>query len=812
MGERTGRTSVIVIGGGIVGCSILYHLAKTGRCDALLLERNELTSGATWHAAGNVHTQSAFPNLSALQAYSLRLYDGLAEEVGQEVGSHVVGGFFLAQTPERMEEFRFLAGKFRALGIEYELVTPSEIKAKHPLIATDGLVGGAWDPEEGYVDPYSVTMGLAAGARRYGASILREKRVDRIERRSGGWRVHVGEEYWDCEILVNAGGFWANEVARMVGARLPITNMEHHYIVTESMAEVAAHPNELPMIRDTDSQFYMRQEADGLLLGPWEKDCRAAWGGKGAPWSFGMELFEDDLDRLSDELSAIHARVPALNAAGVKRIVNGAISFAPDARPMIGPLPGAPDFFVACGFLGGIAQAGGVGLAMSQWILDGEPEMDLSFIDVARFGDWTTQAFARERTYEVFPIRYEIIYPQLERQTGRRLRTTPIYSTQLAYGAVMGQAYGWERPLWYAPDHVAPRDEPSFERPNWFEHVGEECRAVAERVGLIDISAYSKFLVEGANAHAFLDYVGSAKAPTVDGRMRLSLLLNERGGVIGDVTVCRLSETSFYLVGATLAEGVYRRWLERHAAAFDVSISVATASRGVLGVTGPNARALLQSLSEDDFSTSAFPFMTCRPVEIGRVRGFALRVSYAGELGWELHCPMEHLYDLFDTLLAEGEPHGLQLVGSRALSNLRLEKGYRSWGHELTVEVSPRAAGLEAFCSRSKDYIGRAAVDAARETIPQRVLATLAVEPRGGDSREADCWGSEPIFQGETLVGYATSGGYGWRLGQSLCVGWINSDVAEPGGKLDVQILGDRRAATVVADPAFDPDNARLLS
>ena len=344
----------------------------------------------------------------------------------------------------------------------------------------------------------------------------------------------------------------------------------------------------------------------------------------------------------------------------------------------------------------------------------------------------------------------------------------------------MGQAYGWERPLWFAPDGTAARDAPSFERPNWFEPVGEECRAVAERVGLIDMSSYAKFRVEGPDALAFLDHVGSAKVPGKDGGMRLSLLLNDRGGIIGDVTICRLSETSFYLIGATLGEGITRRWLERCASGFDVSISVITEARGALGVTGPNARALLQSISGDDFSAEAFPFMTCREVEIGQGRALALRVSYAGELGWELHCPSESLRDLFDALTAVGAPHGLRLVGSRALGNLRLEKGYRSWGHELTIEVSPRAAGLEAFCSGKKDYIGRAAVDAARETTPRRMLATLSVAPRGDGRREADCWGSEPIFDGETLVGYATSGGYGWRIGQSLCVGWIDAAAATP--------------------------------
>ncbi len=799
------QVEVIVIGGGIVGCSILYHLAKIGVKDAVLLERNELTSGATWHAAGNVHTQSAYANLSALQAYSLRLYDGLAEEVGQEVGSHVVGGFFLAQSQERMREFSFLAGKFRALGLEYELVTPAEIVAKHPLINPDGLVGGAWDPEEGYVDPYSVTMGLAAGARQMGARIERGKRVEAIRRDANEWVLTVGDETWRCDKLVNCGGFWANDVANMIGARLPITNMEHHYLVTENMPSVETLDYELPMIRDTDSGFYLRQEAQGLLFGPWEEDCRAAWNNQSAPWDFGMELFDDDLDRMEDGIASVFHRVPGIADTGIKRIVNGAISFAPDARPMIGPLPGVPDYFVACGFLGGIAQAGGIGLAMSQWIVDGEPEMDLSFIDVARFGDWTTREFARARTYEVFPRRYEIIYPHAERETGRELRTTPIYARLLEQGAVMGQAYGWERPLWFAPDGVEARDEPSFTRPNWWRYVGEECRALADSVGLIEMSSYAKFEVSGPDAARYLDWIGSAAVPASDGRMALSLLLNDRGGIVGDVTVCRLAQDRFYLVGATLAEGIYRRWLETQARDYDVDVSVVTSDYAVLGVAGPNSRALLQSLTRADFSAEAFPFMSAREVEIGGIACRALRVSYSGELGWELHCAMGDQARLFDVLQEAGAAFELRLVGSRSLGNLRLEKGYRSWGSEMTTEVSPHAAGLERFCSQRKDYLGRAAVDAERESPPPKKLATLVVQ-----SDDADCWGSEPVLIDDEVVGYITSGGYGWRSGQSLAVAWLDATHAQPGTELQVQILQQAISARVVADPVYDSGDIKL--
>ncbi len=801
----TTQARIIIIGGGIVGVSTLYHLAKAGETGALLLERRELTAGATWHAAGNVHTQSAYANLSGLQAYSLRLYDGLAKEVGQEVGSHIVGGFFLAQTKERMKEFKHLAGKFRGLGLEYELVTPDEIKAKYPLMNVSDLIGGAWDPEEGYVDPYSVTMGLAAGALKYGGKIRRNCQIDSIKRLpSGHWRLTAGEDVFECEIIVNAAGFWADEVARMVGTRLPITNMEHQYLVTEAMPSVEALGYELPMIRDTDSQYYLRQEGQGLLLGPWEQDARRAWNKSDgrAPWTFGQELFEDDWDRLEDGLSAIFHRIPELEQTGIKRGVNGAISFAPDGRSMIGPMPGVPGFFVACGFLGGIAQGGGIGLAMSQWILEGESELDLHFIDVARFGDWTTREFACERTHEMLPIRYELIYPGIERKSGRPLKTTPIYNDLMSHGAIMGQAYGWERPLWYAPGGEV--DEPSFDRPNWWNHVGREAKAMAEACGLSEMSSYGKFRISGPDGMAFLDHIGSAKVPSKSGKVALSLILNDRGGVVGDITIENSGDGTFYCVGATLGVALYQRWMEDHISDFDVRIENITDHYAAIGIAGPKSRTLLNALSCGAFDD--FPFMTSNEVEISRVRCKAIRISFSGELGWELHCPMLNQKTLFDALMTEGEKHGLILMGARAMDMLRIEKGYRSWGHEKTTEVTPHAASLERFCSTTKDYIGRAVVDREREVSPTKRFVTLEI-----DAKAPPCWGTELLLKGGTLLGYVTSGGMGWRSGKMLAVGWIDSTDITAGDTLQVQVLQETYDAQVVSDSVYDPDNKRLL-
>ena len=891
---------IIIIGGGIVGCSVLYHLARAGCRDALLIERAELTAGATWHAAGNVHNQNPIPNLSTLQAYSMQLYDGLAAEVGQAVGSHVVGGIFLAQSRARMQEFKFLAGKFKALGLPYELVTPADIQARFPLIDTAGLEGGAWDPDEGYVDPYSVAMGLAAGARKNGARILRNTRITAIRRtRSGHWRLSGdgggggdgvdggdggsgdgglprhprsphprhprsplsgGDLEFECEIVVNAAGFWGNEVAQMVGGELPIVNMEHHYLVTESMPEIAAHidgggaAGELPLIRDLDAQFYLRQEGDGLLFGPWEKDCRPAWGGGGAPWDFGQELFSPDLERMEAELGAVYRRVPALGRAGIKRVVNGAISFTPDGRGLLGPLPGAPNFFVACGFVSGIAQGGGVGRALAEWLLEGETAMDLSFMDVARFGDWSTPAFARARVVATFPKRYEIAYPQLEQESGRSLKTTPIYARLQERGAVFGQAYGWERPLWFAADGgdgdggdgggdgdgadapTAARDEPSFSAPNWWAQVGVEARAAHTAAALFEMSSYSKWEIAGPEAAAFLNRVVISRLPAA-GRLALGLMLNRRGGIVGDLVLAGLPGGGFYAVGATLAEGIYQRWFEQQRGRLEVSIRVVTADFAALGVVGPAARALLSELSESgdaDFSNAEFPFMTWRAARIGGIDCRALRLSYAGELGWELHCKMDAQVELFDALVAAGARHGLQLAGGRALSHLRLEKGYRSWGADLTAEVTPAAAGLARFCRpelpEKVDANGRAAAleaalnkaGAAGAAWPPKSLATLVFDA----PTAAGCWGSEPVFRGDgdgaddgagdaagdDCVGYVTSGGYGWRIGRHLAVAWLATEVCAPGTALSIGILGERCQATVAADPVYDPSNAKLRS
>ncbi len=802
----TTHVRIVIIGGGIIGVSTLYHLTKAGETDVLLLERRELAAGATWHAAGNVHTQSAFANLSALQAYSLRLYDRLATEVGQEIDSHIVGGFFLAQTKERMEEFKHLAGKFRSLGLEYELVTSTEIHKAHPLLNVSDLQGGAWDPEEGYVDPYSVTMGLAAAARKQGGTIKRNTQVDSIFRMpSGQWRLNAGEEVFECETIVNCAGFWANEIAEMVGARLPITNMEHQYLVTESMKEVASLNRELPVIRDCDSQYYLRQEGLGLLLGPWERNCRHAWSehdGR-APWSFGQELFENDWDRLSDRLAAIFNRVPALENAGIKRGVNGAISFAPDGRPIIGSLAGIPGFFVACGFVGGISQGGGIGLAMSQWILEDETELDLHCIDVARFGSWTTREFARERTYEIFPLRYEIIYPGIERKSGRLLETTPIYDDLLARGAVMGQTYGWERPLWYALDGKTT-DEHSFDRPNWWDHVGNEAMSMAAACGLTEMSTFGKFRISGPDAPKFLDYIGSAKCPAKPGSAVLSLMLNRRGGIVGDIIIVNSGDNSFYCVGPTLGVMIYQRWMEKHADGFEIQIENVTDQIAALGIAGPRSRNLLNALSGSSFNN--FPYMTSKTVVVGCVQCRAIRVSYSGELGWELHCPMQNQKPLFDAIIHEGASHGLVLVGSRAMGMLRLEKGYRSWGNELTTEVTPHAAGMEKFCSKKKDYLGRTAVEAERVNPPCKQYVTLEF-----DADAPPCWGTEPVLTHGKLIGYVTSGGMGWRCGKMLAVAWIDSDHAVPGSALQVQILLNLHDATVVVDPVYDPSNKRQL-
>lgn len=797
---------VVVIGGGIVGCSILYHLTRSGWNDVALVERAELTAGSTWHAAANTHTLNGNAMMARLQHETLKLYETLEADTGSPIGLHRVGGVFLASTRDRLHEFRGYCDRAKVIGFDLRMVTVEEIKAFNPLLDTTGLVGGMYDPLDGHVDPNGVTHAFANGARRLGARVFRHSPVVELRPlKDGGWRVVTPERTIRCEYVVNAAGFHANEIAAMTGHRLPIVAMEHQYLVTETMPAVAALNRELPLTREPDASYYLRQEGQGLLIGVYEKDARP-WAVDGVPPDFGQELLPADIDRLEGNLAHLMVRVPAFAEAGIKRVVNGPITFTPDARPLVGPLPGHPTLFVAAGFLAGFSMAGGFGRAIAEWIVEGEPPIDLFDADVTRFGDFATRDYCVAKIKETYTKRYAIAYPLEERPAGRPLRLAPLHSRQKENGAVFGFAYGWERPLWYAGKGHPAATTNTFTRPPWFQTVGLECRALREGVGLMDMSVFAKYEVEGADAAHWLDRVLANHMPESVGAIRIAQALDSRGRIVGDFTVTRVGPDRFYLIGPSAAEAYHRRWFERHRAGYAVSVRAVSGRYGIFGIAGPKARELLSRLARDEVSSKALPFLRARSMDVGPAPARVMRLSFTGDLGFEIHFPIEYQVALYDALKSAGTDLGLVDVGAFALDSLRLEKGYGRWGLEYSRNRTPFEAGLQRFVALDKgEFIGRAALKSIKDTPARQKLVMLMVEADDADPR-----GDEPVYANGTLVGVTTSGGYGHAVGKSIALAYVRSEYTADGADLTVDILGQRRPARVSIRPLFDPEGARL--
>ncbi len=797
----------VVIGGGIVGTSVLYHLARAGWSDAVLVEKGEVASGSTWHAAGNTPHFNTSLNLSRLHLASTALYQRLPAETGQAVGFHQTGSLRLASVPGRMDEYRRHRGKARTIGLPFELVGPAEIRRLHPLVETAGLLGAAWNPEDGHVDPSSVTQALARGARDRGAEVYRHTRVVGIARTRGGeWRVETDRGAVTTEVVVIAAGTWAREVGRLCGLDLPIVPMEHQYLVTEAIPELRALGVEVPIVREVDVSYYLRQEGDGFLLGPYERGARP-FGVGGIPPGFGADLLPPDLARLQPIVEGAMARVPALAKAGILRVVNGPITYTPDGNPLLGPAFGLRGVWLACGFSFGITQAGGAGACLAEWIVEGPPSIDLWEVDPRRYGSYATERYAVARCIDIYEDEYAIVYPQDDRRAGRPARTSPLHDRLRAAGAVFGVRNGWERPYWFAPPGVEARDVPSFRRTNWFAHVGAEARTVRERVGLLELSSFSKYEVSGPGAEAFLDRLCANRLPR-PGRIALSQLLNARGTIECDVTVTRLAPDRFFVLSAAVAELHDLDWLLRHAPETGVTIENVTNRWGVLILVGPRAREVLARVTDADLSSAAFPWLSAREIAVGPAPVRALRIDFVGELGWELHHPIEYQLGLYEALVEAGADLGLVNFGLRAMDSLRLEKAYRVWGADINTEVTPLEAGLGRFVAFDKgDFVGRPALLAQRRDGVRKRLATLEVA-----ALDADCHGNEAVFFGKQdgrVVGITTSGGYAHWLGKSLAVAYLDADVAAPGARLEVEILGERRPAVIVPEPLFDPESRR---
>ncbi len=801
------QTRVLVIGGGIAGCSTLYHLTRMGWSDVVLVERGELTSGSTWHASGNVPNFSPSLNIMKLQSYSIGLYERLEEETGQDVGLHLTGSLRLADNAERMDEFRRIAAMGRLTGIEFALIGPDEIKARHPFVDTDGLLGALADARDGHIDPSGVTQALAKGARDSGAEIVRNNPVEAIARQgSGPWQVTTPKGVITADILVNAAGFRAGEVAAMVGHPLPMVSMEHQYVVTEDIDALRTYDGELPLLRDVDASFYLRQERKGLVLGPYEKTA-PPWAVDGVPPEFGQELLPPDLDRLEEIIEKAIRRVPLIAEGGVKTVVNGAITYTPDGGPLIGPQFGVPDYFLCTAFSFGIVQGGGGGKACAQWIVDGGHDIDPFEIDPRRFGPHATIPYTVEKACEIYHHEYVVAYPDREWPAGRPARSTPIDGRLAAKGAVFGSRFGWERPNWFAPKGTVPEDVNSFRHTNWFEPVGAECRAVRQRVGVLNLSGFSKFEVSGTGAEAFLDGLVANRVPRSTGAIVLAHALTPGGGIAAEFTITRLSDDRFYLVSAAAAEHHDLDWLRDHAPTDgSVTIEAVTTRLGNLVVAGPESRKVLAQLTDADLSNSAFPWLSARHIEIGYAPVRALRVNFVGELGWELHHPIESQCAIYDALFEAGADAGIADFGLRAMDSLRFEKAYRMWGAELTRETTPLEAGLERFVKfDNRNFVGREALLRQRDEGLSQKLACLRI-----DVDRADAKGWEPVLDGKHLVGATASGGYAHTLGHGIALAYVRPDLVEPGTPLAVEILGDVRPATVLEDPPFDPANERL--
>jgi dimethylglycine dehydrogenase len=799
------RAQVVVIGGGVVGASVLYHLAKAGWTDVVLIERDELTSGSTWHAAGGMHTLNGDPNVAKLQKYTIELYREIEEASGQSCSIHITGGVDLAGTPERMDFLKLACARARYLGLGMEVISVDEAARIFPLMDKRHFVGALYNPLEGHVDPAGVTQAYAKAARNLGAEVYRFTRVTDLKPRpDGSWDVITDKGNVVAEHVVNAAGLWAREVGRLVGLELPILAMEHQYLVTGEIPEVVASPKEVLHAIDFEGEIYMRQEGKGMLIGTYEK-AGVPWAERETPWNFSHELLPPDLDRIAGSLEVGFRHFPALERAGIKKIVNGPFTFAPDGNPVVGPIRGLHNYWVACGVMAGFSQGGGVGLALSNWMVHGDPGFDVWAMDVARFGDWATMAYTNAKVRENYSRRFSIRFPNEELPAARPLRMTPVFDRLKAKGAVFGAAFGLEHALWFAPTGTEAREDVTYRRSNAHGPVSDECRAVRNAVGLSEISSFAKYEVTGPGAGAWLERILANKLPR-EGRLTLSPMLNDNGRLIGDFTVGNAGRDRFFVFGSGIAEEYHLRWFEAHLPPTGVAIRPLRTELLGLGVAGPKSRALLARICRDDVSNAALPFLSFRTLEVAMLPARVGRISFTGELGYEIWVPADCQLALYEALASAGADLGLAHFGARALNSLRLEKSFGNWAREYRPLYAPGEAGLDRFVDVTKpDFVGRDAVLRDRALGPARRLVTFVV-----DANDADAIGDEPVWHDGEVVGWITSGGYGHCVGKSIALGYVPAALATAASGFEVEILGERRAASLAREPLLDPEGERM--
>lgn len=829
---------VVVIGGGVVGVSTLYHLAKMGWSDVVLIERKELTSGSTWHAAGLLPLFNLSYSVGKLHQYSVDLYPSLEAETDLNVGFSRVSNIRLANSPDRMDEYRYYAGVAKTIGVDVNFLTPEQVHEIWPLAQMDGVLGAIQHPADGYIQPADLTQALAKGARQRGATIMRNTTVTGITQKANGeWVVATDQGEITCEHVVSATGSFARQTGAMVGLDVPVIPVEHQYIVTEQhpaiMERRAKGLPEMGVLRESDSSWYMREEAGGLLLGPYEVGAPACYV-KGPAANSEYELFPDALERLEPYILSAIERVPAFGELGIKKVYNGAIAYTPDGSPIVGPAPGLKNFWLNEGHSFGITAAGGAGWQLAHWIVDGEPTIDMMGVDPRRFGTYTDEGYLIEKNEEAYAKVFTVHYPDEEREAARPLRQTPCYDRMKKLGAVFGSVFGWERPNWFAPEgyelsdadldrpetllnHNHPdvpgapiREKWSFRRSNYFEHVGNECRHVTEKVGIQDMSAFAKCLISGPGAEEWLGKLLSNAVPKKIGRVSLSYLLTPAGGVRSEFTVYKRGPQSYYLVSAGALEQHDHDYLIKALPADgSVKFERLTTAMGVLVLAGPRARDVLAKVTRTDLSNEAFPWLTGKRISIGAAPCDALRVNFIGELGWEFHHPIEMQNYIFDKLMEAGAEFDIKPFGIRAMTSMALEKSYKLIPRELSVEYNALESGLERFISMKKpDFVGRDGLLAKKEAGLSSTLVTLEVL----GVTDADARGSEAIYRDGQLVGRATSGGYGWRTAKSLALAMIAPEHANLGTELEISILGTMHKAVVIPDSPFDPENLALRS
>jgi dimethylglycine dehydrogenase len=826
----------VVIGGGVVGVSTLYHLAKKGWSDSVLIERKELTSGSTWHAAGLLPLFNLSYSVGQLHKYSVRFYQELEKETGQNVGFRQVSNIRLARTRDRWNEFMYYAGIAETIGVKVEKLTPGQLKELWPLCETDGIIGAIRHPDDGYIQPADLTQALAKGARAMGAEIYRYTSVENVTREGDRWIVHTDKGAISCEHIICCTGNFARKTGEMFGLDIPVLPVEHQYIVTEPHPAIIARQKaglpEMGVLREADSSWYMREENGGLLLGPYEHGAPACYMNAPDPNSE-YELFQEDLDRLAPHIETAMVRVPAFGEVGIKKVYNGAIAYTPDGSPIVGPAWDVPNLWLNEGHSFGVTAAGGAGWQLAEWIVEGEPTVDMLGVDPRRFGPYAARGYLKAKNEEAYANVFTPHYPDEERSAARPLKTTPCYTRMKALGAVFGSVYGWERPGWFAPEgYAVPATELaqddvltnhnhapalpdgrivekwSFHRSNYFDFVGDEIKNVTNGVGLQDMSAFAKMEVSGPGARAWLDSILANKLPQKRGRIALCHLLTARGGVRAEFTVYEWAPGRFYLVSAGALERHDHDYLNKLAPRDgSVTLRPITQQYGVLVLAGPRARDLLAKLTDADLSNEAFPWLSGKAISVGPVATHALRVNFIGELGYEFHHPIETQNTLFDLLMEAGKPFGIRPFGIKAMTSMAVEKSYKLIGREMSIEYAAYESGLDRFVHPNKgQFLGRDALVQWREKGFSNQFVTLEVH---GVS-DCDVRGSEPIRKGGKLIGRATSGTFGWRVGQSIALAMVAPEHAALGSEMDVTILGKDHRAVVIAESPFDAGNERL--